>query len=432
MDFSNYLIPLNWEIKAFKDTCQFSKKPRGLIVKDKIPFFPMEIIPQNGIYAQTSIYKNSDEIGSGTFVNNGDVVVAKITPSFENGKQAIIDIDESYAYATTEVIPFNEIAGISDKLFLFYVLKHPVIRSTLAGQMEGSTGRQRLSKEVLGRYKIPLPPPQEQQKIAWVLSLVQDAIAQQEQLLTLKTELKKALIQKLFTEGTRGEPQKITEIGLIPETWDVIPLGKIAKIGNGATPKKDNHEYWTNGNIPWLTSTKIHESVITSPDQYVTQKAVEECHLPLVRAGSLLVAITGQGKTLGNSALVEFDTRINQHLAYIQFNEPTVVPIFILAFLQSRYEHFRQIARAGGSTKAALTCGFLKSYPVPLPTNQQEQLIIGQVFSLLNKNISVYESKIILLQDIFRTLLHQLMTAQIRVDDLNISAFNLKCQGGDE
>lgn len=97
-----------------------------------------------------------------------------------------------------------------------------------------------------------------------------------------------------------------------------------------------------------------------------------------------------------------------------------------------QYEDLRQIARAGGSTKAALTCGFLKSYPIPLPKNKQDQIVIAQVFSSLNIKISSYQSKILLLQDLFRTLLHQLMTAQIRVDDLNLSALNLEQQGGDE
>lgn len=271
---------------------------------------------------------------------------------------------------------------------------------------------------------------EEQRKIAAVLSLVQEAIRQQEQLITTTTELKKATMQKLFTEGTRGEPQKMTEIGLIPESWDVVSLGKVAKIGNGATPKKDNPEYWKNGSIPWLTSTKIHESIITEADFFVTQKAVDECHLPLVPKGSLLVAITGQGKTLGNSALVKFNTRINQHLAYIRFNDSAVIPTFVLAFLQSRYEYLRQIAKAGGSTKAALTCGLLKMYEFPLPNNQEEQLVTSQVFSSLNKKISIYQNNILLLQDLFKTLLHQLMTAQIRVDDLDISALNLELQGG--
>ena len=75
----------------------------------------------------------------------------------------------------------------------------------------------------------------EQRKIAGVLGLVQRAIEQQERLIALTTELKKTLLHKLFTEGLRGEPQKQTEIGPVPESWEVVPLGfTCVKIGNGS------------------------------------------------------------------------------------------------------------------------------------------------------------------------------------------------------
>src|SRR3546814_14344577 len=120
---------------------------------------------------------------------------------------------------------------------------------------------------------------------------------------------------------------------------------------------------------PWLTSAKVHEGIISSADQFVSQIAVKECHLPVVPAGSLLIAITGQGKTLGNSALVEFDTTINQHLAYVRFDRNDVVPGYVYLFMRSRSEDLQSVGLAGGSTKAALTCAFLRYYPLPLPAH---------------------------------------------------------------
>ncbi len=66
-----------------------------------------------------------------------------------------------------------------------------------------------------------------------MLSAVQRAIERQERLIALTAELKKALMHKLFTEGTRGEPLKQTEIGLVPESWTVIPLGELCEVANG-------------------------------------------------------------------------------------------------------------------------------------------------------------------------------------------------------
>ncbi|MDA8238742.1 MAG: restriction endonuclease subunit S [Nitrospiraceae bacterium] len=276
---------------------------------------------------------------------------------------------------------------------------------------------------LLKEQTVPCPEKDEQRRIAGVLGVVQRAIEQQEQLLQRTTELKKTLLHKLFTEGLRGEPQKQTEIGPVPESWEVVPLGSLAKIGNGSTPKRDNEGYWQGGAIPWLNSAKIHELFITEADQFVTERAVKECHLPHVKPGSLLIAITGQGKTLGNSALIAFESCINQHLAYAQFTSPTVVPDFALWYMQTRYDHLRSVSQAGGSTKGALTCGYLKTYPVPVPSLEEQQEIAG-VFKALDRKEKAHKSKAKTLTDLFRTLLHQLMTAQIRVNNLDLSGVN--------
>ena len=205
----------------------------------------------------------------------------------------------------------------------------------------------------------------------------------------------------------------------MPQSWELVPLGSLAKVGNGSTPKRDNEGYWQDGTIPWLNSAKIHERFITQADQFVTDLAVKECHLPRVKPGSLLVAITGQGKTLGNTALVYFETCINQHLAYAQFTTSRAIPEFVLWFMQTRYDHLRSISQAGGSTKGALTCGYLKTYTVPVPA-LDEQREIADAFAALSQKEKVHRCKHAALTALFRTLLHQLMTAQIRVHNLEL------------
>lgn len=276
-----------------------------------------------------------------------------------------------------------------------------------------------ISRSGLSEFEVPRPPLPEQQKIAGVLRLVQRAMEQQERLIEKTAELKKTLLHQLFTQGTRGEPQKQTDLGPIPESWDLVPLGKLAKVGNGSTPKRDNVGYWEGGTISWLNSARIHDRFITEADQFVTDLAVRECHLPRVKSGSLLVAITGQGKTLGNTALVRFETCINQHLAYAQFTSDRILPEFALWFMQTRYDHLRSISQAGGSTKGALTCGYLKTYLIPVPA-LEEQKKIAATFAALDAKEKHHRRKHAALSALFRTLLHQLMTAQLRVHDLDL------------
>jgi len=271
----------------------------------------------------------------------------------------------------------------------------------------------------LKEKSLPLPPKPEQQKIAAVLWKMQRAIATQDRLIAATRDLKQSAMQHLFTHGLRGEPLKDTAIGPMPESWKVVALGDFGRIGNGSTPKKTTPEYWRSPTTPWLTSAKVHDGIIRSADQFVSDAAVKECHLPIVPAGSLLVAITGQGKTLGNSALVEFDTTISQHMAYVRFDHDGAVPGYVYQFMRSRYEELQSVGRAGGSTKAALTCAFLRDYRLPLPpTNEQRD--IAAALATIDRKLALHQKKRAALNDLFQTTLHRLMTAQIRVADLDI------------
>lgn len=271
-----------------------------------------------------------------------------------------------------------------------------------------------LSGARLKSLPIPLPSLPEQRAIAAVLSKIQEAIEAQEKTVTALKGLKAETMAKLFREGLRGEPLKQTEIGEIPESWKVHRLAEIARIGNGSTPKRTNPAYWEGGTIPWLASAKVHDVIIRQPSELVTELAIRECHLPMVAKGSIVVAITGQGKTLGNAALVTFDTRINQHLAFIQVNDPNVNPEFVLTYLAYRYEDLRRAGAAGGSTKAALTCAYLETYPIPKPT-LEEQRRIALALMTLNEAQDVVERRCDALRSLFSATLHLLMTGQIRV-----------------
>jgi type I restriction enzyme, S subunit len=221
---------------------------------------------------------------------------------------------------------------------------------------------------LLCEQSIPLPSLDEQQRIARILSTIQRAKRSGTHILDRTQAVRLAMTATLFDT-----------------TWPQRPIGSMAKVGNGSTPKRDDSRYWDGGAIPWLTSAKIHEGHIHFADQFVTATAVQECHLPMVPAGSVLIAITGQGKTLGNSALLAIDSCVSQHLAYIKLTSPDILPAFLHYYLSTRYEGLRSVALGGGSTKGALTCGFLSGYPVPVPPIAEQQLVVDALDSVVKK-----------------------------------------------
>ncbi|VBT21496.1 restriction endonuclease subunit S [Burkholderia pseudomallei] len=409
------------------DCFEVTRKPRGLNVADHdtLPFVPMEAIPQGGHYEPRYDTKLSSQITSGTYFEQGDVLIAKITPSFENGKQAWARrLPTPFGYATTEVIPLRPSALGYDRRLLFFYLLHPEIRSYVSERMEGSTGRQRVPEQVLLDLPYPELPPEEQRPIADALEQITQQIELEDRSARTAEALKHAAMRELFTRGLGGKAQKETEIGLVPESWDVVPLGSLGKIGNGSTPKKSVHDYWDGGTFPWLTSAKVYDRDIEAAGQFVTKTALDKCHLPIVKPGAVLIAITGQGKTLGHCAVLRIEATINQHVAYLQTNTTRADPRFIRGYLETQYDYLRQVAAGGGSTKGALTCAFLRSLPLPLPEIDEQRGIVV-ILDAIDRKINLHRKKRAVLEELFKSLLHKLMTGEITVSDLDLSALAL-------
>jgi type I restriction enzyme S subunit len=162
-------LPKDWEVVRLGDD-KIAEIRGNKIISDvqKVAFIPMELVPDHGIFVKYEI-RDLKDVSSSTYCEAGDLLLAKITPSLENGKQGIVpdDIPNGFALATTEVYPIV-CKGI-DRLFLFYVLKFPRFRKILEFSMRGTTGRQRVPKDAVERLKIPLPPYQEQKRIAEIL-----------------------------------------------------------------------------------------------------------------------------------------------------------------------------------------------------------------------------------------------------------------------
>jgi len=161
-------IPEDWEVARLGELIEFSKKPKDLKINkdEEVLFIPMEYISTSDKPAKWQSRKYA-EIKSSTFVYKGDIILAKITPSFENGKQALLDnLPKEFAFSTTEVWAFHTKHNNLHLSFLYNFFKIPRVRRELSSKMEGTTGRQRLPRHVVENLIIPLPPLPEQKAIA--------------------------------------------------------------------------------------------------------------------------------------------------------------------------------------------------------------------------------------------------------------------------
>src|SRR5262249_14079616 len=156
-------------------------------------------------------------------------------------------------------------------------------------------------------------------------------------------------------------------------------VGHFAAVGNGSTPSRDNAEYWTEGLIPWLNSSVVNQEEVTEADQFITETAFRECHLPLVKSGSVLVGITGQGKTRGQAAVLSFEATINQHLAFITPKKGIADPWFLRWAFFAAYDFLRSISDDAGGTKGALTCEEVGALRMPLPPIDEQRTIAAHL-----------------------------------------------------
>lgn len=236
---------------------------------------------------------------------------------------------------------------------------------------------------------IAMAPMEEQRQIASFIDLcdrrINRLIRAKRRLIELLNEEKQLIIHRAVTRGldpnVRLKPSCVDWLGDVPEHWEIWPIGHFARVGNGSTPSRSNAGYWYGGEYPWLNSASVNQSVITRTDQFVTERALEECHLPKVNAGSVLVAITGQGKTRGTAAELCIEATINQHLAFISPRIPLVSTSYLRLYLTAAYPELRRISDGSGSTKGALTCEDIKHFRVLVPPTEEQERLVKRVRS---------------------------------------------------
>lgn len=310
-----------------------------------------------------------------------------------------------------------------DVRFIAYQLRSERIQNTVASHKRGAT-IQGITRENLKDLELFIPPLAEQQKIASVLEMVQRAIEQQERLLALTTELKKALLQRLFTHGLRGESSKDTPIGPLPISWEVEELGQLVNLFGGYAFKSEesipasNTQLVRMGNL-YQNKLDLTRTPIFYPDDF-TQKHPRF----VLKSGDLIMSLTGTSGKEDYGFTVELESSprtllLNQRIARIDLISTKLIKGFIFYFLLSRKFLDHLYPTAKGMKQANLSTHAMKRLKVPVP-NIEEQKEMESYFRAIDRETEFHQKRIDLLRDLFRTLLHQLMTAELRVQDIDL------------
>lgn len=207
-------------------------------------------------------------------------------------------------------------------------------------------------------YEFTLPPLEEQRRILEVLNAAHDHLLAATDLRRATKRLLQSLQKRYFIEAPEGVE---------------LAIGEFAEVRNGTTPRRNREDYW-GGQVPWLPTGKVNERRIRSADEFITEKALDECSLSIIPRGATLVAMIGEGQTRGRAAFLETDACVNQNFGAVVPNA-TVDPAFVFFLLESQYEALRHWSQ--GTNQHALNCSLIRSFRVRMPGLERQRELTG-------------------------------------------------------
>ncbi len=286
-----------------------------------------------------------------------------------------------------------------------------------------------LSRSRLAGLEVPQPEIGEQRAIVTVLARVRESIKMHDQGVVLAQELKRAAMQTLFTRGLRGEVQKETEIGPMPESWEVVPLAALCTSTDSVDLRSEG-----NREINYVDVSSISRDYLrietTSP--YVLKEAPGRARKRILTDDTIFATVR---PTLLRVAVVpdELDNQVcSTAFCVLRRDSKMSVQNFIYYVVQ-RDQFIQQLAGIQtGASYPAVTDRTVKEQPIPLPGRKEQHEIVA-ILNAIDRKIDLHREKRAVLDDLFKALLHNLMTGKISVGQLDLSAVGKKwkehCRG---
>lgn len=327
------------------------------------------------------------------------------------GRVATLGVDACHNEAIIAIYPKPGV----DQRFLGYFLSRVDYEALQDRQIKGNT----LNQEKIDRIEIWLPPLAEQIQIADMIDLVRRAICIQDSATKVALELKQTTMQVLFTKGLRGKPQKESAYGLMPEGWKVVPIADLGTIVTGNTPPTSDKTNYVGGDIPFIAPGDIrHGTHIIRTEKSITSKGLT--HSRRINSGATCFVCIGS--TIGKVGYVQFtvcatNQQINSIIPRSEYH-----PIFVFYLMTFWAEHVRK--QASPSPVPILSKGAFEQVEIVTTLDVDEQREIAVILDAIDRKIDLHRRKRSLLMDLFNSLLHKLMTGEVRVDELDFECLS--------
>ena len=344
---------------------------------------------------------SKEKFTGGARFENGDTLLARITPCLENGKTAFVDILEQgeIGFGSTEFIVMRPKENITNEKFVYYLAISPNFRSVAIQSMTGSSGRQRVQLDLLKDTLFPIPPLEEQKEIVRILSSIDDKIELNHQINQDLEEMAQAIFKSWFVdfEPFRDGEFVDSELGPIPKGWRVVKLEEVIDIYDSKRiPLSKKQRKECAGIFPYYGATGIID--------YVDDYLFDGIYILLGEDGSVIndkdrpfvQYVWGRFWVNNHAHVLKGKSHVTDELLYTFLKQVNIKPYIT------------------GAVQLKLNQKNMKKVPFLLPAvNVLDE--IGEKFSSIFDLIRKNNEENIILSNLRDTLLPKLMSGEIRV-----------------
>lgn len=336
----------------------------------------------------------------------GDIVVSKI--DLKNGAVAIIPDGWDKVVVTNHFAVYEPNLKKLDPRYFNLLIQAKFFKEHLWRNKVGAEGRKEVKLDFFESQEVPVPSLPIQKKIVAHWEVAQTSVQRNcESISRSKTDafeqfrkelgikVSTVIRPKLFVAKWREIERWGNELawrsksGAYSFVYPVKPLKDICKTGSGGTPSRKLKEYYE-GEIPWVKTTEVRNAVIYDTGEKITSKGLAASSAKIYPAGSLVIAMYGQGATRGRTAKLGVDAATNQACLVLTEIDPALDTDFLWYYLMVSYDEMRGLA--SGNNQPNLSADLLSDFPIPLPpSNKQAEL--KMLFETAQQKISELEKQ---------------------------------------
>ncbi|WP_280538940.1 restriction endonuclease subunit S [Chromohalobacter sp. 11-W] len=384
-------VPAHWQVKRmrFVATLNPSKSEvRHWPDTAEVSFIPMEAVGEDGSLDLTQTRPLGEVVGGYTYLSEGDVTFAKITPCFENGKGAIMQgLCEGVGFGTTELTVARPDTSQVTGGYLYRVISSRPFRELGESHMYGAGGQKRVPDDFLRNFELAWPPVPEQTSIAAFLdhetARIDSLVEEQQRLIELLKEKRQAVISHVVTKGLAPDvPLKdsgVEWLGEVPEHWEVMRVKHAAKLESGHTPNKEKAEYW-DGGIPWVS---LNDSKELARSDYIDETKFSISCLGVSNSSARLLpprtVVFTRDATIGVSAITTKEMAVSQHLIAWVCREDAVISEYLLLVFYAMKEELDRYTF--GATIKTIGMPDVRSLSMPLPPLPEQKEVVDYVLA---------------------------------------------------